>query len=141
MRKVLFLIALFCITSYSDLKLNDAFRSFFWTQDSGENVKHGCYGYTQIDSINTSQNLIKYFSSFWLTYDWWHLRFRMSYLPTLMTFSNSKPNAIIQSSEHFENVNWFSGFKSKDTDDQNPGYHPEDHFLKNKNTVDTTILV
>lgn len=36
----------------------------------------------------------------------------MSYMPTIITFNNAKPNVINNCSDHFSNVEWFTGFKS-----------------------------
>lgn len=90
---------------------NNAFRAFFWTQDSAGDLKNGCYGYNQIDSIASATGIDRLFSSFWLTYDWWHLRFKMSYMPTEIVLSKGKPAAITRCSGHFKDVDWFTGFK------------------------------
>jgi hypothetical protein len=124
MIKSTILVVLFYLSIYGFLNQNSAFRAFFWTMDEKDTAKSGCYGYNQIDSVASLSNEYKHFSSFWLTYDWWHLRFKMSYMPTEVTFSKSRPPAVTKASEHFSNVEWFTGFKRSSSSDSISFYFP-----------------
>jgi len=125
MNKYIFFVVLIASSIYGSLNPGDAFRAFFWTMDSAnDTAKSGCYGYNQIDSIIPSQNSNKLLSSFWLTYDWWHLRFKMSYMPAEITLSDSIPVNISRSSNHFRDVKWFTSFKRTGSTDSITFYFP-----------------
>jgi len=113
------LLFLFLLISSISGYLNpkDAFRAFFWTQENNDSLKHGCYGYVQVDSVVETEFTLNYLSSFWLTYDWWHIRFKMSYLPTMINYSKTKPVAITRSSGYFKDVEWLTGFKQANSKD------------------------
>ena len=111
--------------SFGGIIPNNAFKAFFWTMNtSNDTVKNGCYGYTQVDSIASTETDTKLKSSFWLTYEWWHIRFKMSYMPTEVKISKAKPAAITRSPAHFVNTSWFTGFKRADSSDSIVFYFP-----------------
>lgn len=103
---------------------NNAFKAFFWTQGENDSLKHGCYGYAQIDSILTSPSVSKLSSLLWLTYEWWFIRFKTSYVPTEITIHNTKPDAIVRCPNHFDNVEWFTGFSRTNSSDSIKFYFP-----------------
>lgn len=117
---ILFLLAFNVLGNFNQ---GDAIKAFFWFKSNEDSLKHGCYGYLQVDSVTIESE--KYcFSTFWLTYEWWFLRFSGDYAQTQITFNSSKPSCISQCSEHFSNVNWFSGFKLDDSSDSIRFYFP-----------------
>jgi hypothetical protein len=109
---------------FGGLNQKNAFKVFFWTASDVDTVKTGCYGYIQIDSISSSPTQNFYHTSFWLTYDWWFLRFEGAYVPATITCNKEQPSVITMSPDHFLNVEWFSGFKLDNTNDSLQFYFP-----------------
>lgn len=125
MVKVLLLLFLFSFNAHGVLKVNYAFKAFFWTMDSAKSAnKNGCYGYSQVDSVQSSDTEHNHYSSLWLTYSWWHIRFKMSYMPIDLIYSKTKPQKITRCPNHFLNVEWISGINSTAYKDSIRFYFP-----------------
>lgn len=119
------LILFFLSSNLFAFSQNNAFKAFFWTQDStNDSIKKGCYGYNQIDSIYSTAEGSKLFSLFWLTYNWWHLRFKMAYMPAVITISKTAPAKVTRGGNHLLNSEWFTGFKHIGTTDSIQFYFP-----------------
>lgn len=120
-----FILIIFITTNLFAFSQNNAFKVFCWTQETNQdNFKRGCYGYNRIDSIYSTTEEFKLFSLFWLTYNWWHLKFKMAYMPATITISKNKPIAIKNGSDHLQNSEWFTGFKQNNSSDSIRFYFP-----------------
>lgn len=124
MRKFPLFLFLFIINIYGGFLPGNAFKAFFWFMSEEDSLKHGCYGYIYIDSVSSSENEDIYHTSFWLTYDWWFLIFKGSYTPTNIILKKNKPDAISRGSNHFLNIEWFSGFYLANSNDSLIFYFP-----------------
>lgn len=120
MRKPLFLLFIFVFNIYGGFSQGDAFKAFFWYKMNDDSLKHGCYGYLQIDSVSSSSDEDTYFSTLWLTYEWWFLRFNGAYTSTKIIITKNKSSKITRCSDHFNDVEWFSSFKVVNTSDTLP---------------------
>lgn len=120
-----FILIILITTNLFAFSQNNAFKAFFWTQETDQDsLKHGCYGYNRIDSVYSTSKEFKLFSLFWLTYNWWHLKFKMAYMPAIITISKNKPTAITNGADHLKNSEWFTGFKRNDSSDSIRFYFP-----------------
>ncbi|MDD5650903.1 MAG: hypothetical protein PHF86_10890 [Candidatus Nanoarchaeia archaeon] len=109
------LLFLLATLAYPNLNQGSAFKAFFWFSYANDSVKNGCYGYVQVDSVKDTETEEQCYATFWLTYNWFFLKFNGAYMPVKMTFNKTRPKKITRSPNHFINIQWFSRFETNDT--------------------------
>lgn len=106
------------VHAQSPLDTGTTIQAFYWTQDSDEGDKNGCYGYTRINTTGSQGSTTNHLSTFWLpTYQWWHELFPETYIECSVELTDGIPDRVTRGSDHFSNVPWFGGFGRTDSDD------------------------
>lgn len=113
-----------CISA--SIQQGNKLAAFFWTQKAeNDSFKHGCYAYSHVVGIDSSSNnSVKYVSNFWLNYTWWKVLFGKTFVKIDILNSRSKPASCTQSLNHFNNIEWLTGFTDNITRDTIQFYFP-----------------
>jgi hypothetical protein len=110
----------------SSVPYGNKLSTFFWTQkEENDSLKYGCYAYSHVTGIDSSDvSQLKYSSNFWLNYSWWKLLFGKTFVKIDILNSKSKPSSITQSPNHFDSIEWITGFTDNITKDTIQFYFP-----------------
>lgn len=85
-------------------------NAFFWTANSLDSLKYGCYGYSKTTSVITSETELRYTSVIGLPrYEWWNAMFPSTRIKTEIAVSRRIPASVTRCPNHFRESEWITG--------------------------------